>query len=115
MREQMPTVGSKPPMVENLVRSLVYLAVGIGTEVLFHPVMPWTYVFGPLVLLFGLGVGTGLFDRPYRRWSLIPRIAIGIGASVFSLLQGASLLPLCIFLFAFYITRWVLSIDLPAR
>ena len=112
MRDETPRMRSAPPRHELLARGLIFFAVGVATEIMFHPVVPWTFVPGTIILVFGIGVALGVLEKFYPRWADPTFLVVSLGIGYLAFQQETSFLPIFLYASAYYLTRWVLSLDL---
>lgn len=89
-----------------LLRALGGLLLGIVLEALEHPIVPWTYAPGFLVVSLGLGIGVGVADRYFPNWTGLLRIVATMAVLMLALKNGQSPLPAAILYAACEATRF---------
>jgi hypothetical protein len=97
MREPPPL--SEPPNQRYgyLIRGLIMLVAGMVSEGLMHPVVPWTYVPGMIIISIGVGIGLGVFDRYLPNIAAIAYFVLAIGFFIVTRSAETSLLPLFLY------------------
>lgn len=105
--------GNRSPF-EHLFAGLVCLVAGIVNEASAHPVTPWSYMPGQLLMMVGLGIGTAVWEHHQRRPGTIAFFVIlgAIGIWWISNFPSISYLGLALYIGLHQLTRWVLKMAL---
>lgn len=56
---------------DSLVAGLICLVIGIGSEAVLHPIIPWTFMPGTIFVMIGLGVGLAVLEKQYPKPGMI--------------------------------------------
>jgi hypothetical protein len=114
MREP-PKVPEPPPQTpDQLIGGIVSLMIGIVSETVLHPVIPWTYMPGAIILMIGLGIGAAVLERQRHREGTIAYFVILAGVAIwfFQGWQNISLLAPMLYTGFYQLTRWGLRLQL---
>jgi len=106
-----------PPPAHNydsLIGGLIFLVLGIGAEVVQHPVTPWTYMPGTVFVMVGLGLALAVLEKQYPKAGRIAHAIALTGVFIWYLpaSQVISLLCPALFLAFFQLSRFVLRLTL---
>jgi len=99
---------------DSLVSGLICLFVGIGSEAVMHPIMPWTFMPGTIFVMIGLGLGAAVLEKHFPKPGMITYYVLMAGVLFWYMnaWQNISFLAPMLFLGFFQLSRFVLRLTL---
>lgn len=97
--------------MDALIGGVVALILGIVSEALLHPVIPWTYMPGTHFVMIGLGIGVALLERQRpREGRIVYNVAlVGVLVWFWGAWQNISMLAPALYMASCQLTRWGLA------
>lgn len=101
---------SPPPVPDQLIGGIISLVIGIVSETILHPIVPWTFMPGVIILMIGLGLTAAVFQSRVPRWGRLGYfvILVGVLAWYFNGFMQISPLGPMLYVGTFQVTTWAL-------